>query len=397
MPEPYNRNRSSFRDRIREKREERLEKLERDARRINKAAKIFFFLLLVAYFVITHKKTAKADGSILEKINVKVEQNYGEPGEILEPTVTVSTGNVSVGEIDYSKKLDKWRPGNKILITIDLHADEGYYFAKNWNRSAVALNGAEFSHCGRVDDGDILRLKVYYMPCTVLESTASAGWDYNFKKAVWKEVEYAPGYEVTLYENDKSILTKKVRGTSLDLSDKIPEYTKDTYYYEVKAIAMTSDEKKYLKDGEAVTSEEDVVNSHTGTKGVTPIGYNTTTSEGTATVYNSAKGSTTGWYYPGGAWFYYDDYGRAATGWQLIGDSWYYFDNKGQMMTGFLVDGDGSTYYLDPTYGRMHTGWVFINGFWYYFNSSGRMQTGYLYDGGKVYYLDDYGRMMAQQ
>ena len=46
MPEPYNRNRSSYRDRIREKREERLEKLERDARRINKAAKIFFFLLL---------------------------------------------------------------------------------------------------------------------------------------------------------------------------------------------------------------------------------------------------------------------------------------------------------------------------------------------------------------
>ncbi len=398
MTDLYNRKKSSYRDRIREQRQEELERLEKDARRSNKAARLFMLLLIVASFVLSRtKKVHAADSSIIEKINVNVEQNYGDAEDILVPTITTSTGNIEISEVSYSKESEKWKPGNKVLITVDFTAGEGYYFGANWNRSSVTLKGAEFSHCGRVQDGEILRLKVYFMPCTVLGVTTSAGWDYKFKKAVWKEVDYAPGYEVKLYENDKEVATKKVRTTTVDFSDKIEDYTKNKYYYEVKAIPMTSDEKKYLKEGEAVTSEEDVVNSHTGSPGVTPIGYNTTTNEGTTALYNSNQKSSAGWYNPGGTWYYYDPYGRVATGWQYIGDKWYYFNTSGQMITGFLTDKDGITYYLDPVSGHMRTGWVLINGFWYYFNSSGRMQTGYLYDGGKVYFLDTYGRMVAEQ
>lgn len=393
-----NRNRSSYRDRIKEQREENLARLEREAKRSNKAAKLFMLLLLVGWFVLTHIKRADAaDGKIIDKINVKFTQNYGDGGETLEPTITTSTGNISIEDISYAKEPDKWKPGNRVLVTINFSAASGYYFGAVWNREAVTLNDAEFSHCGRIDDGEILQLKVYYVPCAVLGDTASAGWDYKFKKAVWKEVDYAPGYEVKLYKNDEEVGTKKVRTTTVDFSDKIEDYTKDKFYYEVRAIPMTSDEKKYLKEGNWITSEDDVVNSHTGLPGVTPIGYNTTTDQGTIAKYGGSNTSTTGWYNPGGTWFYFDTYGRVATGWQYIGDLWYYFDNQGKMLTGFLTDTDGSVYYLDPISGHMKTGWVYINGSWYYFNSSGRMQTGYLYDGGKVYYLNEYGQMVAEQ
>ncbi len=394
----YNRNKPSYRDRYREKRQDELDRLEREAKRSNKAARLFMLLLIVASFVISRAKKARADDThIIEKISVTVEQNYGDSEDILEPTITTSTANVSISSISYSKEIGNWKPGNKVLITIDMTAADGYYFGSVWNRSVVTLKDAEFSHCGRVEDGDILRLKVYFMPCTVLGDTTSAGWDYTFKKAVWMKVDYAPGYEVKLYENDKEVASKKVRATSVDFSEKIEDYTKNKYYYEVKAIPMTTDEKKYLKEGNAVTSEEDIVTSHTGTPGVTPIGYNSTTDKGTAAKYNSNSTSSTGWYNPNGTWFYYDSYGRLATGWQYIGEKWYYFNSSGQMVTGFLQENDGNTYYLDPTSGHMRTGWVEINGFWYYFNSSGRMQTGYLYDRGKVYFIDQYGRMISQQ
>ncbi len=398
MADLYNRNKPSYRDKYREQRQDELERLERDAKRSNKAAKMFMLLLIVASFVLSRvKKVHAANSSIIEKISINVEQVYNGQGEIDEPIITTSTSNVSVDGISYSKDPDNWKPGNRVLVTIDLTAASGYYFGSTWNRSVVTLKGAEFSHCGRVEDGDILRLKVYFIPCTILEDTSSAGWDYTFKKAVWMKVDYAPGYEVKLYENDKEVATKKVRTTTVDFSDKIEDYTKNKYYYEVKAIPMTSDEKKYLKEGNAVTSEEDVVTSRTGMPGVTPIGYNTTTDTGTSAIYNSNSTSTTGWYNPNGTWFYYDSYGRMATGWQYIGDKWYYFNSSGQMLTGFLKENDGNTYYLDPTSGQMRTGWVEINGFWYYFNSSGRMQTGYVYDRGKVYFIDIYGRMISEQ
>lgn len=390
--------RSSYRDRLRERREENLARLERDAKRSNRAAKLFMLLLLVGWFVLTHVKRADAAGSsIIEKITVKFTQNYGDGGETLEPTIVCSTSHVEIDEITYAKDSDNWKPGSRVLVTINLKTDNGYYFGSVWNREVVSLTNAEFSHCARKDDGDTLCLKVNYVVCAVLGDTESAGWDYTFKKAVWRKVDDAPGYEVKLYKNDEVCATKKVRETSVDFSEKIPEYTSDNFYYEVRAIPMTSDQKKYLKEGNWVTSQENVVNSHTGSPGVTPIGYNTTTDQGTSPVYNNSKTSTTGWYNPGGFWYYLDPYGRIATGWQYIGERWYYFNDQGLMLTGFLYDNDGSTYYLDPEQGYMKTGWVFINGYWYYFNSSGRMQTGYLYDGGKVYYLNEYGQMVAEQ
>ena len=225
-----NRNRSSYRDRIREQREEKMARLEREAKRSNKAAKLFMLLLLVGWFVLTHIKRADAaDGKIIDKINVKFTQNYGDGGETLEPTITTSTGNISIEDISYAKEPDKWKPGNRVLVTINFSAASGYYFGAVWNREAVTLNDAEFSHCGRIDDGEILQLKVYYVPCAVLGDTASAGWDYKFKKAVWKEVDYAPGYEVKLYKNDEEVGTKKVRTTTVDFSDKIEDYTKDKF------------------------------------------------------------------------------------------------------------------------------------------------------------------------
>ncbi len=382
----------TYRDRLREERQERLEKLERESKRMNKAAILLMLLILAFSFFSSRKSYAANSGSVIESAKITVQQNYGEAEEMLEPTITSSTASSSIKSITYNKDSSKWKPGQQVTVTITLEPDNGYYFAGNINRSKVKLTGAVFHHAG-VDSYGNLDIKAYFTPNTVLGNTISAGWDSSGQKAVWRSVQYAPGYEVILYADDKKVTSKKVTGTSVDFSDSMKDGSKN-YYYEVKAIPMTSDEKKYLKEGEYVTSIDEVVSGNVIANGVTP---KNNTAPQTSNVQNTntaaAAGNASGWKLVNGVWYYYDVSVKPATGWRVINGLWYYFNPYGQMQTGWIAHEDGTWSYLDPTSGHMKFGWILYNGSWYYIGANGRMVTGWFYDNGKMYYFDATGRM----
>ena len=196
------------------------------------------------------------------------------------------------------------------------------------------------------------------------------------------------------------------------------------YYYQVKAVPVTAEQKKYLKEGEFVTSQEQdiddsaeeekekehaacgtgpgVAGSLKGDNFVMPDGtlaVNTWKLVGGIWYYFNAEGNRTrGWFQYGGKWYYFDGNGYMKTGWVNTGNgTWYYLNPDGDMKTGWLNTGNGKWYYLNPD-GSMKTGWVNTgNGKWYYLNPDGDMKTGWLYDKNIWYYLNNDGSMAVNR
>lgn len=379
-----------------------------------------------------------AESSVIESLSVALKTTYGEPEEIPEPEITVSGTGCSLGDVQFRTDYDKWKPGRKVRVEITVNADEGKVFPASLNRSKCKVSGADFVSAKAMDD-DTLQVKVDYKPVTVLGNTTEAGWSSSRRRAVWKPVDYAPGYSVVLYGNDKVVKRMTVTGThSVNLTEYMDDVDK-TYYYEVKAIPVTSDEKKYLKEGDFITSTdqefdwEDWENwnsAGTGTSsspggssgpggsgssgpgagagdGGAVKGNNYIMPDGSKAV-NTWKKITNRWYYfdqngnmargwqnVNGFWYYMDGNGIMQTGWiNPYGDTWYYLNGNGDMCSGWIQPIPGEWYYLDAS-GAMQRYWVLVNGKWYFMNQSGRMQTGWIQADGKWYFLNSDGSMAA--
>ena len=255
-----------------------------------------------------------------------------------------------------------------------------------------------------------------YKPVTVLGETERAGWFTNSKKrATWKSVKYAPGYSLVLYGDDKVVKRMNVETNSADLSDFMKDMDK-TYYYEVKAVPVTSEEKKYLKEGQFVTStsqefdwedlEEEEEKKQTPGDGGEIRGDSYIMPDGSRAkdTWKKISGKwyyfdrdgirVKGWFQSGGRWYYMDQSGVMCTGWiSPDGHSWYFLDGNGEMQTGWVEPTPGSWYYLRED-GLMQTGWVQpTSGTWYYLREDGLMQKGWLKVGEHWYYFRDNGTM----
>ncbi len=395
---------------------------------------------LIAAFVLAvagiGRASYGADSSVVESVTVTLKAAFGEPEEIPEPEITVSGKGCSLGDVQFRTDYDKWKPGKKVRVEITVNADEGKVFPTSLNRSQCKVSGADFVSAKALDDGT-LQVKVDYKPITVLGDTSEAGWSSSRRRAVWKAVDYAPGYSLVLYGDNKVIKRLTVNGAN---SCNLTEYMDDvdkTYYYEVKAIPITSDEKKYLKEGAFITSSDQEFdaddwenwNNESSSAGGSA---STSSSPGSGSqgpggtgdggairgnnyvlpdgrkAANTWKKVSNQWYYfdqngnmarnwqnIGGFWYYMDGNGVMQTGWvNPSGDSWYYLNNNGDMCTGWIQPRQGEWYYLDAS-GCMQRYWVQVNGKWYFMNESGRMQTGWITVNEKNYYLHSDGSMAA--
>ncbi len=339
-----------------------------------------------------------AQSSVVESVSVSFKTVYGEPEEIPEPEITVSGTSCSLGDVQYRTDYDKWKPGRKVRVEITVVAEDGKYFPVSLNRSKCRVTGADFVSAKALDDSS-LQVKADYRPVTVLGDTQKAGWSSTSKKkAVWKSVEYAPGYTLTLYGDDKVVKKMTVESNSVDLADYMTDMDK-TYYYEVKAVPVTSDEKKYLKEGAYVTStdqefdwedyEKEERRAQTPGDGGSLKGDNYVMPDGSKAVDTWKKVS--------GKWYYFDSSGNQVKGWLYTGSRWYYMDQSGAMCTGWISPGDGFWYYLGDN-GDMLTGWIQPTpGKWYYLEPDGRMRTGWFNDNGTWYYLDTDGSMAVNR
>lgn len=356
-----------------------------------------------------------AESSVIESLSITFKTTFGEPEEIPDPEITVSTTGCSLGDVQFRTDYDKWKPGKKVRTEITVNAEEGKYFPTSLNRSQCKVSGANFVSAKALDDTS-LQVKVDYVPVTVLGNTSKAGWsNRSAKKAVWKAVEYAPGYTLTLYGDDKVVKKLNVETTNVDLSDYMKDADK-TYYYEVKAVPLTSEQKKYLKEGDFVTSTDQELDSADEAKDsgspanaddggsfkgngyVMPDGTKVTNTwkknSGKWYYFDAAGNRSTGFISVEGKWYLMAQDGAMCTGWMFVNNAWYYLGPDGDMQIGWIQPDPASWYYMNPD-GRMAQGWINLEGRLYYLAADGRMQTGWLNDNGRWYYLGSDGSMVV--
>lgn len=333
--------------------------------------------------------TYAADSSVIENVSVTLTTTYGEQEEIPEPEVSVSGDSCSLGDVQYRTAYDRWKPGKKVRIEVTVNAENGKVFPVSLNHSQCKVKGGNFVSARELEEGK-LQVKIDYTPVTVLGNTTNAAWSStNSNRAVWKAVDDAPGYSVVLYGDDKVVKREKVEGaTSLDLSQYIKSDGR-TYFYEVKAIPITSEQKKYLKEGQFVASKE---------QGEIWEEWNDNTDDGGSIkggnyIMPDGRKDTNTWKKVSNQWYYFDQNGNMVRGWRYINNNWYYMDGSGRMRTGWVNPSGGNWFYTSAT-GEMQTGWVQPQpGDWYYLDGNGYMQRGWVYVGGKWYYLDQSGKM----
>lgn len=354
-----------------------------------------------------------ATSSVIETVTVTVKSSYGESEEILEPEITVSGKDCEVGDIQYRTEYENWRPGKKVRVEITLQAAEGKLFPGSLTRSKCKVTGAEFVSAKALDDTR-MQVKVDYRPVSVLGSTARAGWsNADNRKALWKVVPYAPGYSVVLYGDNKVVKRMTVETNYADFTDYMAD-TDKTYYYEVKAVPITSEDKKCMKEGGIVSSTdlefdwEDVQESgkygssgdggdKKGDQYILPDGSKATNTwkkvSGNWYFFDGAGNMVRGWLYIGDRWYYMDDNGRMCTGWlETPKNTWFYLGDNGEMRTGWVSVGPSDWYYMDQN-GYMQRGWVNVDGAWYFLDQNGRMTTGWVSQEGTWYYLYSDGRI----
>jgi len=336
------------------------------AMRKEKRRKLFsacFAMFVAAFICLPAVTTYAADSVVIRSVNLKFDSQYGNE-EILMPGISTTTAGVSVKDVVWKRDISKWKAAGNERVSVFLTSDT-MIFAEGYNRSECKLTGAKFVSAKAVDN-HTLEVKVDYVPVVILGRTPRAGWSDSKKtKAVWEKVEFATGYQVALYADDKLKTRISVGTNTVDLSKYMDKDA--VYYYEVRAIGFTSDDRKYMKDGDYVTSEDVIMEYDGDTSG-------------------AWKGNT----------YKQEDGGVPRNSWKQILNDWYYFDGNGVYQTGWILSGQ-RWYYMDPKDGKLLVGWQFVNGKWYYLNSvGGEMLTGWIEpQPGIWYYMNSDGSMAS--
>lgn len=306
-------------------------------------------------------KSFAADSIVIRSLNLTFKSQVGDQ-EILMPQITTTTSGVSIQDTLWKRDISKWKAASNERVSVILTSDT-MIFAESYNRSDFKITGAKFVSAKALDN-HTLEVKADYVPVVKLGNTSQAGWsDSNKNKAVWKKVEFATGYQVALYADDK---LKKRISVSTNMVDLSQEMGKDAvYYYEVRAIGFTAEDRKYIKEGDYVTSSDVTMEYEGDTTGVW-------------------KGNT----------YKQEDGGVPRNSWKLILNDWYFFDGNGVRQIGWLFINQ-RWYYLNPSDGKLLKGWQFVNEKWYYLNQQGgEMMTGWVEtQPGVWYYLNSDGSM----
>jgi glucan-binding YG repeat protein len=333
----------------------------RDKRR--KLHTMFLAVLVAGFTCLPAVMSYAADSVVIRSVNLKFDSQYGNE-EILMPGISTSTVGVSVKEAVWKRDISKWKASKNERVSVFLTSDTTI-FANAYNRSECKVTGAKFVSAKALDN-NTLEVKVDYVPVVILGRTARAGWSDSKKtKAVWEKVEFATGYQVALYADDKLKKRISVETNMVDLSEYMDKDA--VYYYEVRAIGYTADDRKYMKEGDYVTSDDTIMEYDGDTSG-------------------KWKGNT----------YKQEDGGVPRNSWKQILNDWYYFDGNGVYQTGWLLSGQ-RWYYMNPKDGKLLTGWQFVNGKWYYLNpGGGEMLTGWIQtQPGIWYYLNPDGSMAS--
>jgi len=248
-------------------------------------------------------------------------------------------------------------------------------YTPEFKQQIVEISGADFSSAK--GSGNKLTVIAHYYPVVELDAPETAGWSVGNKyKAVWKKVDYATGYQIILYRDEKRLRSIDVSGTSVDLS----EYMKKEgyYYYEIRSVGKTKSDSQYRKASEYVSSTNQPLDDLGDTEGRWK-NY----AEGKKYRAEDGEFAANEWYKISDQWYYFDDQGYCVVGWKKLGDTWYYMNDDGIMLTGWQKIKDIWYYFNED--GSMAEGWkMMAPGQWYYFNADGSMAANTIVEGKRL-------------
>lgn len=339
---------------------------------------------------------------------------YGDGGSV---SATADSTKYHVVSCDFINGKSQWKAGDIPKASIELAAEEGYYF-NSISSSGAHIRGADYVTSKKSDAKRSLTITVKLKGIRgTLDRVEDAYWEEKpLGKARWAKVEGASSYEVKLF-CDESMVYHVPRTNSVSY-DFFPYMTDEgDYYFKVRAVAKTESEADYLKAGDWTESDNQEITrkdaqaadkraTSTGKKGVS-------VKDGTG-----PRAQAPGWVQDANGWWYKNEDGSYPVGnWKAVGDKWYLFDMNGYMLTGWqwkndkeyylTTNGDMVTgwfqynriwYYLDPEQGKLTGRWLQDGGKWYYLNPDGSMATGWLLNQGSWYYMDPRnGQMVTDQ
>ncbi len=370
--------------------------------------------LMAVLFCATVFAAAKSISSVTVRVGTDIEAGDTLPDikyDITDSTAAQDGTYAEVNSTKYYIREAEWitsedrpvaigqKPRMRLYLYVSDEAYDEYAFRGTYNSNNVSIRGGKLVNAKRngTDELEITvelnGIKGQYAP------PSDATWkDSGYGKAVWS-VDYdfddsysesflSGYYELWLYRDNTVI--KQVEECKATSYNFYPYMTREgSYYYRVRTVPHTEDQKKYGTKSEWMDSDEFYIDKdhvsdgsgQTDDSGVTP-------------------GDTTkvGWIQSGNTWYFrYPDGTYHKNDWLHLGNIWYLFDESGRMLTGWQQR-KGLWYYMDSN-GAMCTGWIRVGTSWYYLNkpsdggTEGAMRTGWLNNSGKTYYLESNGIM----
>lgn len=334
-------------------------------------------------------------------------------------SATADSSKYHVVSCEFTNGKDQWKAGEIPRITIELAAEDDYYFG-SISSSGVHLRGADYVSSKKSDAKRSLTITAKLKGVKgTLGQVEEAYWvETPLGKARWSKVDGASSYEVKLFCDENMVY--HVSRTSSASYDFFPYMTEEGgYYFKVRAVAKSESEADYLKAGGWTESDSQDINRKDA-----QAADKRATSQGKGSPGVNVKDGTgpnsqaPGWAQDRSGWWYKNPDGTYPVGsWQLIGDKWYLFDVNGYMLTGWqwkndreyylTTNGDMVTgwfqynriwYYLDPEMGKLTGQWLQQGDDWFYLNPDGSMAVGWLLTQGSWYYLDpSNGRMVRDK
>lgn len=378
-------------------------------------------LLAAAMLTASVSTVGYADSSVIRSVSIKVESGDLEAGDRL-PDITIGTeAGGGSGEVYVYETTDKYdisdaewvssdtkdmtigeEPRMKIWISPGSDSETDYYFKGTYGSSNVSVSGGTYVSASRDGNDLVVTLRIRPIKGTYGEP-ADAYWsDSGLGRARWEKSDgnSSGAFDVVLYRGSTQVKRLDAyKGTSYNF---YPYMTREgAYYFKVRTVPYTEEEKKYGKSSEWTESEEMYIDEDHVSDGRGQENDPGPSGSGGP----AGNGTQVGWVQSGSSWFFrYPDGSYHKNGWLNLQDTWYLFDANGYMLTGWQLR-DNLWYYLKPyaggPQGALATGWNYINDKWYFLNTGmfqhlpgGAMVTGWLTLNGKQYYLDASGAMV---
>lgn len=380
--------------------------------------KLLSSILAVCLFVAAVNPTAAyAAVSTISSVNIRVGLNEFEPGDSL-PDIVIGDKDSSSGAYVYTnsehyfvEKAEWVTSQNKTMqvgdiprmkIWLDVTDYDNRRFKGGYQSSNVKITGGTFRSATVSNKKLIVTLDLNPIKGQ-FETPEEAYWSGSgYGNARWKMENSSSSYrfEAALYRGSSQVHKVETSSTHYDF---YPYMTKKgTYYFKVRVIPADSDESKYGKKSDWISSdemylpEENVSDGSGQGSGTTPSGGNTVVGwiqSGNRWYFRYPDGSypKDEWLAWNGKWYLFDANGWMLTGWQNRNGSYYYLDESGAMLTGWVQAGN-RVYYLNPTKDQYEgimvaNNWVTQDGNYYYLNSDGIRAEGWTEINGSFYYF----------